>query len=105
MITFLHRLKYVARGVLRVIHMRFLPSLCADGGPVAETETGTVGNGRAGVSLLMRGRCGSAFGIDFWGAGGGGVTLTARERPNVSWSRIRLFESCSESSRRFMVKA
>ena len=104
MITFLHRLKYVARGVLRVIQMRFLPSLCADRGPVAETAAGTVGNGRAGVSLLMRGRCGSAFGIIFAGAEGGGVTRTARERPCVSWSRIRLLESCAESSLRFMVE-
>jgi hypothetical protein len=34
--------------------MRFFPSRCAERGPVAETEVGTVGNGRGGSSLLIR---------------------------------------------------
>lgn len=33
--------------------MKFFPSLCADRGPVAETEVGTVGNGRGGTSLFI----------------------------------------------------
>jgi hypothetical protein len=41
---------------LRVIHIKFLPSLWLERGPVAETEVGTVGNGLGGTSLLIRRR-------------------------------------------------
>jgi hypothetical protein len=33
--------------------MKFFPSVCADRGPVADTEVGTVGNGRGGTSLFL----------------------------------------------------
>jgi hypothetical protein len=44
---------YMANGVLRVKQIQFLPSVCADRGPVAETDVGTVGKGRGGTSLFI----------------------------------------------------
>lgn len=60
--------------VLRAMQMRFLPSLCAERGLVAETDFGTVGNGRVGASLTMRFRFDSALGGSA-APGGGGCTV------------------------------
>jgi hypothetical protein len=55
---------YAPRGVRRVMHKRFFPSVCAERGPVAETDAGTVEKGLGGVSLFLR-------------PGGGGFTSTS----------------------------
>ena len=54
MMTSLQRRRYMPNLVLRVTQMRFFPSACADRGPVAEDDVGTVGNGRGGTSLRIR---------------------------------------------------
>lgn len=54
----LHRRMYAPSFVLRVTQMRFLPSVCAERGPVAETDGGTMGNGRGGASFFLRTRFG-----------------------------------------------
>ena len=54
---------YAPSFVFRVIQIMFLPSLCADRGPVAETDVGTVGYGRGGISLLIRCRFGASLDV------------------------------------------
>ena len=49
---------YAPRPVLREMQTKFFPSLCADGGPVADAEVGTIGHGLFGVSFLI---------LCFWG--------------------------------------
>lgn len=49
----LQRRKYAPNGVFLVTHILFLPSLCADRGPVADTERGTTGKGRAGANFRI----------------------------------------------------
>jgi hypothetical protein len=75
--TSLHLRIYAPRGVLRVIQMRFLPSWCAERGPVAETEVGTVGNGRGGWSFLIRR-------LEFVGGALPGSAVTGCRTPSVS---------------------
>jgi len=43
------------------MQMMFFPSLCADLGPVADTDGGTVGYGRGGTNLRIFGRASSFF--------------------------------------------
>jgi hypothetical protein len=53
MMTSLHLRIYAPSGVLRVTQIIFLPSWCAERGPVAETDVGTVGKGLGGWSLFI----------------------------------------------------
>jgi hypothetical protein len=47
----LQRRRYAPSAVRRVMQIRFVPAPCALRGPVADSDAGTAGHGRAGASL------------------------------------------------------
>lgn len=69
-------------GVLLVMQMWFFPSEWAERGPVAETEVGTVGNGRGGVSFLIFGRLAAGLA----GGGFGSGTSFSFSATSSSWA-------------------
>ncbi len=109
MMRSLHRRIYAAKVVLRDMQMRFLPSLCAERGPVADTDLGTVGKGRGGASLTMCFRFGGTLTVSDPLLGSASSSLAAtglaavdsltrfRFRPGKSDSFLRLEAMVAEA--------